>query len=91
MLAERIEHALDEIRAAIYEDGYKEFAKHQSQLMRAESELMEMLVDIQEERMMTNRHGLAHMVVDSWPLSHRVSEAVVAAVQAYEDRRKNVG
>jgi hypothetical protein len=29
--------------------------------------------------------GMGHMVVDSWPLKHRVSEAVVRAQQAYLD------
>ncbi len=29
--------------------------------------------------------GMAHMVVDSWPLKHHVSEAVVRAEHAYLD------
>ena len=90
MAAELIQHALDKVRIAIYEAKYPELLKHQNQLIRAESELMEMAADIEERRVMTNRSGLAHMVVDSWPLSHPVSDAVVAAVQSYEDRRRQL-
>ena len=89
MTAELIQHALDEVRIAIYEAKYQELAEHQSQLMRAESELMEMLADVEDRRVMMDRSGLAHMVVDSWPLPHPVSEAVIAAVQEYEGRRRN--
>ena len=90
MVTELIQHALDEVRIAIYEAKYQELAEHQTQLMRAESELMEMLADVEERRVVTNRSGLAHMVVDSWPLSHPVSEAVVAAVQEFENRRRQL-
>lgn len=90
MAAELIQHALDEVRTAMYEAQYPELSEHQNQLMRAENELMEMVADIEERRVMTNRSGLAHMVVDSWPLPHPVSDAVVAAVQNYEDRRRQL-
>jgi hypothetical protein len=79
-----IEVALDDVRDAIYSNGYPELDGLENQLMHAENVLMKMLADIEHGRELSDQGGLGHAVVDQWPLTSGVSEAVCAAVHEYE-------
>ena len=55
-----------------------------SQLEWMEMQLVSMLDDLHQGRFSKERIGLGHIVADSWPLGHELSELVCAAEHAYE-------
>lgn len=82
------ERAVDIALAGVQE----ELAKHRAgsgtvstpqQLELIEKELTEMLQDLRQGRFMPERMWLGHCVVDSWPLTHMLTEQICAAAQAY--------
>lgn len=69
-----------------------ELAKHQAGLgtlpvpellPRVESELQAMLADLRIGAFVAERDWIAHSAVDTWPLTHEVTDLVCKAAEAY--------